>query len=118
MRTGTTGTQKLKELNCYKQGSPRLRRPLSHAVLIAARTFVLFPLDGFGSAVPSFQLCPVFGVVSSRVPSGNTISCFVGFGDKSWDTKAGTTSKTFFKLRALSFHFCLKERDGASFGVR
>jgi hypothetical protein len=25
----------------------------------------LFPLDGFGSAVPSFQLHPVFGAVSS-----------------------------------------------------
>ena len=49
----------------------------------------LLPLDGFGSAVPSLQLRPVFGAVSNRVPPGNAMSyfvvCFVGFGDKSWD---------------------------------
>lgn len=31
-------------------------------------------------------------------------------------TKAGTTSKTFFKLRALSFCFCPKVRGGVAFG--
>lgn len=47
--------------------------------------FRLFPLDGFSSTVPSFQLRPVFGAVSSRVPPSNTVSCFVDLGDKSWD---------------------------------
>ena len=56
--------------------------------------FPLFPLDGFGSAVPSFQLHPVFGGVSKRVPPGNAMSCFVGFGDKSWNN-----FKNFLKLR-------------------
>ena len=45
----------------------------------------LLPLDGFGSAVPSFQLHPVFGAVSNRMPPGNAMSRFVGLGDKSWD---------------------------------
>lgn len=67
----------------------------------------LFPLDGFGFAVPSFQLRPVFGAVSSRVPPDDTMSCFVDLGDKSWDN-----FKNFFKLRALSFCFCPKGRGG------
>ena len=69
--------------------------------------FTLFPLDGSGSAVPSFQLRPVFGAVSSRVPPDDTMSCFVDLGDKSWDN-----FKNFFKLRALSFYFCPKECGG------
>lgn len=52
---------------------------------IHMRTYVLLPLDGFGSAVPSFQLHPVFGAVSNRVPTSNAMSRFVGFGGKSWD---------------------------------
>ena len=44
------------------------------------------PLDGVDSAVPSFQLHPVFGAVSNRVPPNNTMSCFIAFGDRSWDT--------------------------------
>ena len=47
--------------------------------------FCLLPLDGDGSAVPSFQLHPVFDAVSSRVPPGDATSRFVGFGDKDWD---------------------------------
>lgn len=62
--------------------------------------FPLFPLDGFGSAVPSFQLHPVFAAVSNRVPSGNAMSCFVGFGDKSWDN-----SKNFFQTQGFEFLF-------------
>lgn len=42
--------------------------------------FCLLPLDGDGSAVPSFRLHPVFGAVSSRVPPDNATSRFVGFG--------------------------------------
>ena len=60
----------------------------------------LLPLDGFGSAVPSFQLHPVFAAVSNRVPSGSAMSCFVGFGDKSWDN-----SKNFFQTQGFEFLF-------------
>ena len=42
----------------------------------------LFPLDGFGSVVPSFQLHPVFGIDTERVPPNDAMSRFVGFGDK------------------------------------
>lgn len=67
----------------------------------------LFPLVGAGSDVLSFQLHPVFGAVSSRVPPGNAMSCFVGLGDISWDN-----FKIFFKLRALSFCFVPKATIG------
>ena len=60
----------------------------------------LFPLDGFGSSVPSLQLHPVFGAASSRVPPGDTMSRFVGFGDKSWDN-----SKNFFQTQGFEFLF-------------
>lgn len=60
----------------------------------------LFPLDGFGSVVPSLQLRPVFGSVSSRVPPGNAMSCFIGFGDKSWDN-----SKNFLQTQGFEFLF-------------
>lgn len=63
-------------------------------------TFRLLPLDGFGSAVPSLQLHPVFGAASSRVPPGDTMSRFVGFGDKSWDN-----SKNFFQTQGFEFLF-------------
>ena len=59
---------------------------------------LLFPLDGFGSAVPSLQLHPVFAAVSNRVPPGDTVSCFVGFGDKCWDN-----SKNFFQTQGFEF---------------
>ena len=59
-----------------------------------------FPLDGFGSVVPSLQLRPVFGSVSSRVPPGNAMSCFIGFGDKSWDN-----SKNFLQTQGFEFLF-------------
>ena len=62
--------------------------------------FSLFPLDGFGSSVPSLQLHPVFGAASSRVPPGDTMSRFVGFGDKSWDN-----SNNFFQTQGFEFLF-------------
>ena len=71
----------------------------------------LLPLDGFGSAVPSFQLRPVFGVVSSRVPPGNAMSRFVGFGDKSWDN-----SKNFFQTQGFEFLFLSQRAQRAVFG--
>ena len=45
----------------------------------------LLPLDGFGSVVPSFQLHPVFGIDTERVPPNDAMSRLVGFVDKSWD---------------------------------
>ena len=72
----------------------------------------LLPLDGFGSAVPSFQLHPVFSAVSNRMPSGNAMLCFVGFGDKSWDN----FKNFFFKLRTLSFLFLSQRPRLAAFG--
>lgn len=75
--------------------------------------FPLFPLDGFGSVVPSFQLHPVFGIDTERVPPNDAMSRFVGFGEK-----IGTTSETFFKLRALSFCFCPKGASGRDSGAR
>ena len=64
---------------------------LSHQFFLIYETqclkydFCLFPLDGFGSVVPSFQLHPVFGIDTERVPPNDAMSRFVGFGDKSWD---------------------------------
>ena len=62
--------------------------------------FRLLPLDGYSFAAPSFQLHPVFGAASSRVPPGDTMSRFVGFGDKSWDN-----SKNFFQTQGFEFLF-------------
>ena len=62
--------------------------------------FPLFPLGGSVSAVSSFQLRPVFGAVSSRVPPGDTMSRFVDFRDKSRDN-----SKNFFQTQGFEFLF-------------
>ena len=58
----------------------------------------LFPLDGVGSAVPSLQLHPVFGIDTERVPPNDAMSRFVGFGDKSWDNL-----KNFFQTQGFEF---------------
>ena len=71
----------------------------------------LFPLDGVGSAVPSFQLHPVFGVVSNRMPPNNTMSCFVGFGDKSRDN-----FKYFFQTQGIEFLFLSQRARRTAFG--
>lgn len=73
--------------------------------------FLQFPLDGFGSSVPSLQLHPVFAAVSNRVPSGNAMSRFVGFGDKSWDN-----SKNFFQTQGFKFLFLSQRAQRAAFG--
>ena len=65
----------------------------------------LLPLNGVGSVVPSFQLHPVFRGRPRQVLPSNTMSRFVGFGDKSRDS-----FKKHLKLRVLSFCFCLKVR--------
>lgn len=61
---------------------------------------ILFPLDGLSSAVPSFQLRPVFDAVSRRVPPDDTTSRFVGFGDNSWDS-----FKNSLQTQSLEFSF-------------
>ena len=71
----------------------------------------LLPFDGFGSSVPSLQLHPVFAAVSNRVPSGNAMSRFVGFGDKSWDN-----SKNFFQTRGFEFLFLSQRARRDAFG--
>ena len=60
----------------------------------------LLPLGGVDSDVPSFQLHPVFGAVSSRVPPSNAMSRFVGFRDKIWDN-----SKNCFQTQGFEFLF-------------
>lgn len=71
----------------------------------------LLPLDGFGSAVPSHQLHPVVGAVSSRVPPNDATSRFVDFGDKSWDN-----SKNFFQTQDFEFLFLSQRARRAAFG--
>lgn len=71
----------------------------------------LLPLDGFSVAVPSFQLHPVFGAVSNRVPPGNAMSCFVGLGDKSWDN-----FKNLFQTQDVEFLFLSQRPRLAAFG--
>lgn len=67
----------------------------SAALKIAGQNpVVLLPLDGVGSAVPSLQLHPVFGIDTERVPPNDAMSRFVGFGDKSWDNL-----KNFFQTQ-------------------
>lgn len=68
---------------------------------------ILFPLDGVGSDISSFQLRPVFSGIPKRVPLNDAMLCFVDFGDKNWDS-----FKIFFKLRALSFRFCPRDKNG------
>ena len=67
---------------------------VSHRRWLCKISLGSLPLDGVGYSVPSLQLHPVFGAVSSRVPPNNTVSYFVGFGDKSWDN-----FKNFFETQ-------------------
>ena len=84
--------------------------PLSDTILFY-RTYVLLPLGGSVSAVSSFQLRPVFGAVSSRVPPGDTMSRFVDFRDKSRDN-----SKNFFQTQGFEFLFLSQRAQRAAFG--
>ena len=96
-----------------------MKTPLERAILKGCcRSYIdtilyqlLFPFDGFGSAVPSFQLHPVFGAVSNRVPPGNAMSRFVGFGDKSRDN-----FKNFFQTQDVEFLFLSQRPRLAAFG--
>ena len=71
----------------------------------------LLPLDGFGSVVPSFQLHPVFGIDTERVPPNDAMSRFVGFGDKSWDNL-----KNFFQTQGFEFLFLSQSARRVAFG--
>ena len=71
----------------------------------------LLPLDGFSFTVPTFQLHPVFDAVSNRVPPSNTMSCFIGFGDKSWDN-----FKNHFQTQSIEFLFLSQGARRAAFG--
>ena len=98
----TAFTAHIERARTHIQQRARIRLkpcPLSDTILFY-RTSVLFPLDGYSFAAPSFQLHPVFGAASSRVPPGDTMSRFVGFGDKSWDN-----SKNFFQTQGFEFLF-------------
>ena len=66
---------------------------------------------GFGSVVPSFQLHPVFGIDTERVPPNDAMSRFVGFGDKSWDNL-----KNFFQTQGFEFLFLSQRARRAAFG--
>lgn len=84
-----------------KAPEPKVRRLL----------FPLFPLDGVGSAVPSLQLHPVFGIDTERVPPNDAMSRFVGFGDKSWDNL-----KNFFQTQGFEFLFLSQSARRVAFG--
>lgn len=84
--------------------------PLSDTILFY-RTSVLFPFDGVGSAVPSFQLHPVFGIDTERLPPNDAMSRFVGFGDKSWDNL-----KNFFQTQGFEFLFLSQRARRDAFG--
>lgn len=84
--------------------------PLSDTIFFY-RTSVLFPLDGVGSAVPSLQLHPVFGIDTERVPPNDAMSRFVGFGDKSWDNL-----KNFFQTQGFEFLFLSQSARRVAFG--
>ena len=63
-------------------------------------TRAFFYRYSMASGLPSFRLHPVFGAVSNRVPPGDTLSRFVGFGDKSRDN-----SKNYFRTQGFEFLF-------------
>ena len=73
----------------------------------------LLPLNGSGFAAWSFQLHPVFGGISKRVPPNDAASHFICLGDKSWDN-----FKNFFQTQGLSFYFCSKGHGRQPFEAR
>lgn len=84
----------------------------SAALKIAGQNPIgLLPLDGFSFTVPAFQLSSVFDAVSNRVPPSNTMSCFIGFGDKSWDN-----FKNHFQTQSIEFLFLSQGARRAAFG--
>ena len=109
----TAFTAHIERARTHIQQRARIRLkpcPLSDTILFY-RTSVLFPLDGVGSAVPSFQLHPVFGIDTERVPPNDAMSRFVGFGDKSWDNL-----KNFFQTQGFEFLFLSQSARRVAFG--
>ena len=109
----TAFTAHIERARTHIQQRARIRLkpcPLSDTILFY-RTSVLFPLDGFGSAASSFQLRPVFAADSNRVPPSNTMSCFVGSGDKSRDN-----FRNFFQTQGFEFLFLSQRPRLAAFG--
>lgn len=109
----TAFTAHIERARTHIQQRARIRLkpcPLSDTILFY-RTSVLFPLDGVGSAVPSLQLHPVFGIDTERVPPNDAMSRFVGFGDKSWDNL-----KNFFQTQGFEFLFLSQRARRAAFG--
>lgn len=80
-----------------------------YEIILLHRTHGLLQLDGSSYAVPSFRLHLIS--VPSRAECLQVTSCRASSVS---GIKAGTTSKTFFKLMALSF--CPKERGAAFVG--
>ena len=93
----------------------RRRNSISRYSTVSKREFrsqlTLFPLNDSGFSVWSFQLRPVFGGVSKRAPPSHTMSCFVAFGNKSWDN-----FKNFFQTQGLEFSFLPQRAPRAAFG--
>ena len=83
-----------------KEGPAQSREASPFMDLCPKQPKSLLPLDGVGSAVPSLQLHPVFGIDTERVPPNDAMSRFVGFGDKSWDNL-----KNFFQTQGFEFLF-------------
>ena len=109
----TAFTAHIERARTHIQQRARIRLkpcPLSDTILFY-RTSVLFPLDGVGSAVPSLQLHPVFGIDTERVPPNDAMSRFVGFGDKSWDN-----FKNHFQTQSIEFLFLSQGARRAAFG--
>ena len=109
----TAFTARIGRARTHIQQRARIRLkpcPLSDTILFY-RTSVLFPLDGVGSAVPSLQLHPVFGIDTERVPPNDAMSRFVGFGDKSWDNL-----KNFFQTQGFEFLFLSQSARRVAFG--
>ena len=109
----TAFTAHIERARTHRQQLARIRVkpcPLSDTILFY-RTSVLFPLDGVGSAVPSLQLHPVFGIDTERVPPNDAMSRFVGFGDKSWDNL-----KNFFQTQGFEFLFLSQSARRVAFG--
>ena len=84
---------------------------IRHGRLYPAKNVAgLFPLGDPSSAVPSFQLRPVFGAATERVPLNNTTSRFIGLGDKSWDS-----FKNSFRAQGIEFSFLSQRTRQAIF---
>ena len=85
--------------------------PVTCYYITITNIYSLLPLDGVGSAVPSLQLHPVFGIDTERVPPNDAMSRFVGFGDKSWDNL-----KNFFQTQGFEFLFLSQSARRVAFG--